>query len=225
MHISLIGMSGAGKSKWSIKLSEAGFRRYCCDDLIAMKLSHKLTKEDGMMIGLGEWMGFPFESQYKEREEAYLKAEKEVLSEILDFLENNTSYSDKNIVIDTTGSVIHTGKKILRRLRQFTRIIHLVTPLKEQASMLESYIENMRPVLWMNMFSKISGEKNEEALFRCYSNLLQYRENLYTQYADVLIGFYIRNQDGFGVINFLNEIIGMNDIADKSIRSVIKLKG
>ena len=217
MHISLIGMSGTGKSKWSIRLSEIGFRRFCCDDLIAMKLSPKLTKEDGSMVKLGQWMGFPFEPQYKEREKEYLDAEKEVLSEVLDFIDSNKSYSDKKIVIDTTGSVIYTGKKILRRLRQCTQIIHLVTPLEEQASMLESYMDNMRPVLWMDLFSKRPGENNEEALFRCYPKLLQYRENLYNQVADVLIGYYARNQDGFGAIDFLNEIIEMKNLAYGSI--------
>jgi dephospho-CoA kinase len=30
-RLSLIGMSGSGKSSWSMKLSEIEFKRFCCD--------------------------------------------------------------------------------------------------------------------------------------------------------------------------------------------------
>ena len=61
MRISLIGMAGAGKTYWSIKLAQQGFRRFCCDDLIAAKLAPDLKRPDGSTMGMGEWMGFPYE--------------------------------------------------------------------------------------------------------------------------------------------------------------------
>ena len=38
MKISIVGMSGSGKTYWSKKLESEGFKRFCCDDLIEEKL-------------------------------------------------------------------------------------------------------------------------------------------------------------------------------------------
>ena len=83
MRLSLIGMSGSGKSHWSIRLAELGFRRFCCDEMIARRLSAELHKADGRAMDLGEWMGFPYEPNYKKREARYLVYEIEALHEIL----------------------------------------------------------------------------------------------------------------------------------------------
>lgn len=202
MHISLIGMSGSGKSTWSVKLSELGFRRFCCDDLITKKLVPILTRTDGTIMELGEWMGFPYESQYRERESIYLTCEIEVLSEILEFLEKNNRI-DEDVVIDTTGSAVYTGDEILRRLRRCTTIVHLSTPLEIQKLMLDAYLINQRPVLWRDFFKKRPDEKNEKALARCYPKLLFHREQLYEQYRDVTIDYYTLNQEDFRVDDFL----------------------
>jgi len=72
MRLSLIGMSGSGKSSWSIKLSELGFKRFCCDDMITEKLDRDLTRPDGTCMKLGEWMGFPYEPHYEEYRKRHL---------------------------------------------------------------------------------------------------------------------------------------------------------
>ncbi len=74
MLISPIGMSDSGKSYWSEKLARHGFRRFCLDALIAQKLSGKLRRKDPGPLTLGEWMGFPFQDGYQEREELYLSS-------------------------------------------------------------------------------------------------------------------------------------------------------
>jgi len=203
MHISLIGMSGSGKSKWSTKLSGYGFKRFCCDDLITEKLSSELTGSNGTIMELGQWMGFPYESQYKERESKYLGCEIEVISEIIESIEKN-NHIEKNIVIDTTGSVIYVGKEILRRLRRCTTIIHLSTPPEVQELMLKAYLTNQRPVLWRDFFRKLPNEKNEEALARCYPKLLSHREHLYEQCKDVTLDYYTLNHYEFRVEDLLN---------------------
>lgn len=206
MRLSLIGMSGSGKSIWAMKLAENGFRRYCCDDLIATKLAPELTRSDGTAIKLGEWMGFPYQRRYKGRESKYLSFEIEVLAEILEFFESRDNDGEEEMVIDTTGSAIYAGEEILRRLCRCTTVVHLATPPEVQGLMLEAYVANQRPVVWRDMFSKGPNETNEEALARCYSRLLSSRERLYEQYADVTIDYYRLNQDGFGVNEFLKEV-------------------
>jgi len=72
MRLSLIGMAGSGKSYWSRKLAEHGFRRFCCDDMIEAKLAPELTRSDGTMMKVAEWMGFPYGPHYQECESQYL---------------------------------------------------------------------------------------------------------------------------------------------------------
>jgi shikimate kinase len=208
MHISLIGMSGSGKSKWSKKLSELGFIRMCCDDLIAKKLVSELTGSDGTIMELGEWMGFPYEPKYKDRESKYLECEIEVLSEIIDSVQKNI-HINKNIVIDTTGSAIYAGEELLRRLRRWTTVIHLSTPPEIQELMLKAYLTNRRPVLWRDFFKKLPDEKNEDALERCYPKLLFHRERLYERYKDMTVDYYTLNQPDLRVDDFLN-IVNIN---------------
>ena len=101
MRLSLMGMSGSGKSYWSQKLAEHGFKRFCCDALIAQKLRSQLTAADGAPVEMGKWMGFPYEPGYRIREAQYLAFEVEVVREILEYLRNTTE-SDEDIVVDTT---------------------------------------------------------------------------------------------------------------------------
>jgi len=212
MRISLIGMAGAGKSYWSMKLAEHGFRRFCCDDLIAAKLAPVLTRPDGTNMEMGEWMGFPYQHEYKRRESQYLTYEMEVLNEILAYLEGHENNPEENIVVDTTGSVIYTGAEILRRLRRYTTVVYLPIPPEVRERLLKAYISRPHPMLWKDSFNKEPGETNEESLARCYPRLLLAREPLYDQYADVRFDFYKRNEKGFGVSDFLNVIEGYGRI-------------
>jgi shikimate kinase len=140
MRLSLVGMSGSGKSYWSKKLSKSGFRRFCCDDMIADRLALDLGKKHGCIVTVGKWMGFPFEPQYKEREAKYLACETEVMSQILGELAKAEDHAGEKVVVDTTGSVIYTSEAILARLRDCTIVVHLSTPLEIQKVKLDSYI-------------------------------------------------------------------------------------
>mgnify|MGYP000022350714 FL=1 len=206
MHLSLIGMSGSGKSHWSVRLAESGFHRFCCDEMIARNLSAELTRADGTAMDLGEWMGFPYEPNYKEREVRYLTHEIRVLEEILGFIADSAWDSGKNIIVDTTGSVIYTGETVLKKLCLHTTVVHFSTPPEIQERMLDVYKAQPRPILWRDLFSKEPDEANEKALARCYPELLSSRERLYERCADVTIDYYTRNEDSFGVSDFLKEI-------------------
>ena len=204
MRISLIGMAGSGKSYWSKKLAQHGFRRFCCDDLIAAKLAPDLTGPDGTTMEMGTWMGFPYERHYKKRESTYLTYEIEVLIEILEYLESQKNSPKENIVIDTTGSVIYAGDEILQKLGQYTTVIYLLTPPEVQDKLLNAYISKPHPMLWRDLFTKKPDETNQVALARCYPHLLSARQRLYARYADVEIDYYRRNEKSFTVTDFLH---------------------
>lgn len=190
-----------------MKLVEHGFRRFCCDDLIAAKLDPELTRPDGTTMELGQWMGFPYEPHYRERESKYLAYEIEVLTEILEYLESRKSNPEEKIVLDTTGSVIYTGERILRRLRRYTTVIYLSIPPEVRGQLLKAYVSNPHPMLWRNVFSKEPDETEQEALARCYPRLIVARERLYDHYANVTIDYYRRSEEGFGVSDLLNAVV------------------
>lgn len=207
MRIALIGMSGSGKSYWSRKLEERNFKRFPCDDLIAQKLFPELVKLENAVRFLGKWMGFPYQAEYDERESRYLAAEIQMLAEIVDYLGSHTGGAEEGIVVDTTGSVVYCGEKILQALRRFTTVVHLSTPPEIQGKMLKAYLAHPRPVLWRGLYALTQGEAIEQALARCYPILLATRERLYQQYAHVTIEDYKRRSKNFGVDEFLQEII------------------
>jgi len=210
MRIALIGMSGSGKSHWSVKLSRSGFRRFCCDELITARLSSELRRKDGTLMELGAWMGFPFDPGYEAREATYLSCEVDVLAEILDRLETHSdAEARENTVIDTTGSVIYTGEVLLKRLKSLTTLVHFTSPLPARENMLESYMAKPRPVLWRGLFSRNAGESDRDALRRCYEILLNTRELLYHELADIDLDYAARRSPDFAVSDLL-ELAGKN---------------
>jgi shikimate kinase len=211
MRLALIGMSGSGKSYWSARLAQRGYRHFCCDALIATRLAPELIRPDESRMTMGEWMGFPYQPRYAEREARYLASEMAVLEEILACIELEAGDCEGNVVVDTTGSVIYAGDRLLDRLRRQTTVVHMATPPEVQERMLALYLAQMRPVLWQGMFEKRSGETGEAALARCYPGLLSSRERLYGRLADVTIGYDARNREGFGADDLLQVIVEQLD--------------
>lgn len=210
MHISLIGMSGCGKTRCSLKLQESGFRRFSCDELITEKVQSILKRSDGTMLDIGEWVGFPYENQFRFRESKYLSLEEQVLSEILDYLDIINNPQKDNIVVDTTGSVIYTSNELMERLRKTTMVIHLSSPPEIQAQMLERYLANRRPLIWRNLFNKRPNESNQEALARCFQRLLISREELYQQHSHITIPYHKHSQNDLSGLDFINIIFPNN---------------
>lgn len=206
MRVALVGMAGSGKSYWSMRLAEHGFTRFCCDELIAEKLAPELTGTGSRPMTMGEWMGFPYDAGYKEREARYLALEREMIAEIITYLEGHEDNPGEHIVVDTTGSVIYTGNENLARLRLYTTVVYLSIAVKVREQLLRAYIANPHPMLWKGVFHKGPHETNEEALARCYPRLVDERERLYEQLSDMTIGYYTRRRHGFGVHDFLNAV-------------------
>jgi shikimate kinase len=206
MRLSLIAMSGSGKSYWANQLAEIGFKCFSCDELIASKLSDEFVQPDEGVMQMGKWLGLPYEQNYLERESKYLANEKRVLKEIFKIIGNNDSDPESDIVIDTTGSVIYTGEEILNKLRKYTTVVYLATPLQILDQMYRAYLARPRPVLWRGKFNKKSYEKNKEALARCYPELVTYRERLYKHYAHITIDYDRYRKKDLNVTDFLSEI-------------------
>ena len=185
IKLSFIGMSGAGKSHWTRKLAAAGFRAISVDDRIEEKLATELSAGGYRGIGgVAEWMGWPDQSEYRDREHKYLACEIESMCTALDEVEAS---GDDGIVLDTTGSVVYTGEEICRRLQRLTTVVYLAASPEEENTLIARYLSEPKPVLWGNLFSQGPGESAKEAVARCYPQLIAHRKQLYERYAHVIV--------------------------------------
>lgn len=205
MVITFIGLSGCGKSYLSERIAEErGFKHICCDDMIEQKLGSTLSQGDYSSIeGVAKWMGQPFDEPFPERQQAYLDAEEEVMTEVLKDLGSDGWGLDHDFVVDTTGSVIYMNDEILSGLKERSRIIYLGIPESELDFMFKQYLAEPKPVIWGDSFNMQDSESNEEALRRCYPELIHDRTERYYRYADVTLIMDRTNRDKFSTKRIL----------------------
>jgi shikimate kinase len=185
LRLALIGMSGSGKSHWTKNLAAVGCPTISCDDEIESRLAPVLRAGGYTGInGVAAWMGWPDSPTYAQRESQYLTEEIAVLDEILSNLEN---HRDRNLVLDTSGSVIVTGNHILHRLRRQMTVVYLAASGDEVQLLIERYLKEPKPVLWQGAFRPSPGEKPQETVVRCYPLLISARRRGYEALAHLTL--------------------------------------
>ena len=181
IKLSLIGMSGAGKSHWAQKLANAGFRVISIDDRIEKKLAPELAAGGHRGIGgVAAWMGWPDDPAYREHEKKYLDCEVRSMGEALDEIQAS---GEEGIILDTTGSVAYTGEEICRRMQNLTTVVYLEASPAEEEVLIARYLSDPKPVLWGDQFTQRPGESAQDAVARCYPQLIAHRKKLYERYA------------------------------------------
>ena len=181
LRVALIGMSGAGKSYWTTRIAAAGYPAISCDARIEERLKPALESGGYSGInGVAAWMGWPHVPTYSEREAAYLSEEIAVLDEVLTGLEKNPG---RDLVLDTTGSVIYVGNHLLHRLRKQFLVVYLAASRDEQQLLIKRYLEDPKPVLWRGAFQPKGGETPRETVARCYPVLTEARRRSYEALA------------------------------------------
>lgn len=209
--LSLIGMSGAGKSHWAHKLAAAGFRIIGIDDRIEEKLAPELAVGGYRGIGgVAAWMGWPTDTTYRERESEYLECEIGAMKEALDEMQ---SAGDEGIVLDTTGSVAYTGEEICRRMQSLTTVIYLEASPAEEQLLISRYLSDPKPVLWGDEFTQRPGESAHDAIARCYPQLIAHRKQMYARYARRTIPMEQLRNEGLDARGFLELIQGQARLA------------
>lgn len=183
MKIALIGMSGSGKTFWSKQLTTRGFVSYGCDEMIGEALTHDFQQQG--FIGtkmVAEWMGQPYDTRYATNSALYLNKEASVIRSILKKIRQLSP--NKNIVVDTTGSLIYLSPNIIHALRQHVKFVYLRSSASRIKQMIKLYFDDPKPVIWGNKYTKIASETELESIHRCYPLLLKYRSGLYRKLAD-----------------------------------------
>jgi len=185
LRLALIGMSGSGKSHWARNLAALGCPTVCCDDEIEARLAPVLkTAGHSGINGVAAWMGWPDKPSYSEHEARYLTEEIAVLDEILSGLEKDPK---RELVLDTTGSVIATGNHTLHRLRRQMTVVYLASSEGEVQLLIQRYLQDPKPVLWQGAFRPHPGETPQQTVVRCYPVLIAARRQSYEAIAHLTL--------------------------------------
>jgi hypothetical protein len=129
-------------------------------------------------------MGWPDSPEYAERESQYLAEEIASLDEVLTSLEKDPQ---RELVLDTTGSVIYTGNNLLFRLRKLMTVVYLAASNEEHELLIQRYLKDRKPVLWRGAFQPRNGEDPHDTVVRCYPALLAARRQGYQALAHCTI--------------------------------------
>jgi shikimate kinase len=185
LRLALIGMSGCGKSHWAKNLAAMGCPTICCDDAIEGRLAPVL-KSGGYegINGVAAWMGWPDSPTYAERESEYLREEISTLDEVLSVLEKEPG---RELVLDTSGSIICTGNHILYRLRKQMTVVYLAASQEETQLLIDRYLRDPKPVLWQGVFQPRAGEAPRDTVVRCYPLLIAGRRRSYEALAHLTV--------------------------------------
>lgn len=176
LRLSFIGMSNCGKSYRSRVLqNENGFLWYQVDDDI-----QKILGLDGQEA-MSTWLGSPLSTTFAEREQKYLELENR-------FTEGAAMSSNgKNLVFDTTGSVVHLSPQTHIKLSENTLVVHLDVGKDSIEEILQRFFKDPKPVAWSGFFTQKLDESEEDAIRRSYPALLSERLKRYHTLAHVNI--------------------------------------
>jgi len=196
LNIAFVGMSNIGKSYNAKKLRrELGFSLYDVDAEIQKALGY----DD--MDQIAKWMGYPDSPGYSDREAEYLALEEKLTSAAPLNTGNNTA-------LDTTGSVIYLSENTLKWLQEHFFVVTIDVTDDDIAEMQETFFTHPKPVVWNGLYSKMPGESNEDALRRCYPQLLQDRMEKYRTLGDIVIPrMKIRDKEATEVLEVMKAYI------------------
>ncbi len=173
LRIAFVGMSNVGKSYRSKVLrDQSGFDWYQVDKEIIKSLGFSGMEE------IAEWLGLPDSPTYEERERIYLDSESKHTK--VDFLD-----TDRNLVFDTTGSVIYLEKPTTEWLQENCLIVNLEAGEEYIHTMIRKFFEQPKPVVWNGMYVQKERESQKETLERCFPVLLRDRLEKYRAMAHV----------------------------------------
>ncbi len=176
LRLAFIGMSNAGKSyRAKVLRDECGFMWYDIDGEIQKTLGFKTMEE------ISEWLGYPTSSTYLERERKYLDAENKYT--MIDTLDTG----GKNLVSDTTGSVIYVKERTHNWLEENCILVNIQVDEKAVSELIKKFFEKPKPVIWQGFFNQKENESERDALERCYPKLLSSRLEKYRTMAHVNI--------------------------------------
>jgi shikimate kinase len=189
MIITLVGMSNIGKSRLAERLvADKGFERIGCDDLVETAIGDELKQLGYSGVNdVGRWMGQPYTPNYPRNSAKFIECEREVMLQVISRIE--TTKVEYPLVIDTTGSVIYVGDDVINNLKKLTKIVYLEASEAHREQLFKLYMEEPKPVIWGDSYSKLPSESEHESLVRCYPKLLGFRASKFEAVANLIIPY------------------------------------
>lgn len=207
--ITLIGISGIGKSYWSQRFAEElGYTHLSADARIAAELRAELdlVNEQGLNEqglneqglneqGLNEqrlatWLGFPTSPQYEENEQRYLKLDRRAIENFAAVAISQRDNSQISYIIDTSGSSIYVGEPALNRLAELGPVVYLEIEAGQEALLVERFLASPKPIVWNKTFLGTPDSiPSLDILRQSYQRLLASRKELYEQYSTIRIAY------------------------------------
>ncbi|MAZ67178.1 hypothetical protein CL652_00165 [bacterium] len=174
LRLAFIGMSNAGKSYRSkILRDETDFLWFHVDEGIYRELGFASIEE------ISSWLGYPTSERYEAREAKYLELENKLTRQ------SSMRTDGKNLVFDTTGSVVHLSGDTLKTLHDNCLVVHLDVGEESLEKFVERFFKYPKPVAWCGFLQSMGGGSFEEAVRRSYPKLLQFRLKRYRALAQV----------------------------------------
>lgn len=153
--VTLMGMSGVGKSYLSDKLAGRGWARYGCDDEIASTfLTEALAGGVGDMATFLGKLGNPAKggldpAEFRRRQQLYMDGEMQSLRAATQALQNTA----RDFVIDSTGSLCEVeDETLLADLGGRTLFVYIQASTDEEAEILRRAEEFPKPLYFPPAF-------------------------------------------------------------------------
>lgn len=156
--LTLIGMSGVGKSFTSQKLAEWGWYRYSCDETIGADLVHKETlSEDELMAAMHELVGMLGDEnqgglnlfEFKKRQAAYYHGECRALLFLDRHIEEARGQGFENFIHDSTGSFCEIEDEIvLESVGRLSQICYIEASQAHIDEVMERAVSNPKPLFY-----------------------------------------------------------------------------
>jgi shikimate kinase len=175
LKVAFIGMSNIGKSYTAMRLAtQYDFSLIEVDKIIWENLGHDT------MDAFAKWQGHPYTDGYAEREKHSISLETQATRKAMET-------TQRNPIIDTTGSVIYTDDDVLDALRRDYYIVYIEAMDDHIERLKVQYFKQPKPLVWAGHFEKLDGKSETESILECYPKLLASRGKAYASHADVTL--------------------------------------
>ena len=175
LQIALVGMSNIGKSYTGMRIAtQYDFQLIEVDKLIWEALGQS------SMADFAAWQGQPYSEGYADREIKSIALESDATAKAI-------SATSGNAILDTTGSVIYTNKKVQEKLISDWYVVHISASTDALELLKAQYFKHPKPLIWNGYYNRKAGQTPDEAIMDCYPGLLKSRAEAYSKLADVMI--------------------------------------
>jgi hypothetical protein len=177
--LTLMGMSGVGKTHWSWALEKQGWHHYNHDYLIGTKyIGDEIVKATGKAVGpedlnpLSDYVGqvgrgsVPVE-EFKRRQAKYIEAERQSLYDMCKVIDQ----SRDNFVNDSTGSICEIeDEQLFKTVADHTLFVYIKAGPEHEQILIEQSLHEPKPLYfppvqfdeWLAQFMKEYGYKTTE---------------------------------------------------------------